>query len=96
MTLQFKRARLERIGGPMAVADKQWATLSIGFLNDDLDHFQDVEIRVAVPKKPDATLSQIEDAARESALEVLKAAVVTLSGESIAELERRQAEIENE
>ena len=96
MPLQFKTIRLKRIGAETALRDKQWATLTLGFLNDEIDQLEGVAIRFVAPKERDKTLRQLEQAARISAIAVLQAALTSLSEASVEELEERQAALEQD
>lgn len=89
-------ARLKRIGAETALRDKQWATLTVGFLNDEIDHHEGVTIRFVATKERDKTLRQLEQAARLSAISVLQAALTSLSEASVEELEERQAAVEQD
>ena len=94
MSLQFKTIRLKKIGAETALKDKQWATLTLGFLNDEIDHYEGVTIRFVAPKDRDMTLRQLEAASRASAIAVLQQALAVLAEASVEEFEERQAAIE--
>jgi hypothetical protein len=95
MALEFRTVRLKKIGAEAADANKQWATLNLGFLDNAKEHFSGVKIQFVVPKDRNMTLRQLEEAARASALQILAEAHRTLSEASLEALEERQADIES-
>jgi hypothetical protein len=96
MPLQFRTVRLKKIGAEAATPDRQWASLNVGFLNEETDHFSGVKVQFVVPKNRDMSLRELEEAARVSALEVLAAAHKALSEGTLEELESQQAALEQE
>jgi len=94
MALQFRTVRLKKIGAEAATPNLQWASLNLGFLNEEIDHFSGVKVQFVVPKDRAMTLRELEEAARASALEVLAAALKTLSAATLEELESQEAALE--
>ena len=88
--LEFRGAQLKKIGGTAGLRDRQWAVLDIGFRDTEIDHGLSVEIRLLVPKRDDATMSELEEVARSSAQAILAEAQSLLAQSSLAELRARE------
>lgn len=87
--LEFRDVGL-RVGGKTNRVDDQWATLTLGFTETDQGRGLTVEIVLPVPSGPDVTMGAIEEAARGRAKAILEAAVQTLEGSSLAELDAKE------
>jgi hypothetical protein len=88
--LEFEAIDLNAIGGKTNLQDRQWANLALRFQDTETDHRRVVELNVMVPKRPDATIRELEEAARSDAQATLAAALQVLQGSSVAELTARE------
>jgi hypothetical protein len=88
--LEFRSARLKKIGGQAGLRDRQIAVLDIVLGNTETAHDLSVEIQLLVPKRPDVTMSEMEEAARCEAQAILAEAQNLLAQSSLAELQARQ------
>ncbi len=77
---EFHNGRLNGIGGETSLKDRQRAKLTMNLQETENGHISSVEIVLLVPNRPDATLLELEQAARRQAQAILT--------ESLAELER--------
>lgn len=93
--LNFRDLTLE-VGKKTNLTDDQWATLSLGFTESDEDRGRSIEIVLPVPKHPDVTFVAIQEAARNGAITILEAALQTLRGSSLAELDDQERAAWNE
>ena len=90
--LKLEAISLNKIGGVCALADHQWASLELILRDTENDHGRPVDIGVLVPKRPEATLRELEEAARSEAIAILEAALGLLKESTVAELAARQTD----
>jgi len=84
--LRLESVDLDRIGGRTNSRHQQWANLEITLEETETGRMHGVDVRVIVPKRPDATMSELEEAARTGALAILEAALGSLKESNLAEL----------
>lgn len=94
MKLKFEGIHLSNIGRKAGVTDKQWAKLSIYLKDGDTNHSMTVDVDLLVSKSPTATMLQLQQEARDSAISVLREALSLIESDSLDGLERREAEQE--
>ena len=88
--LKFKRIGLDEIGAQTALKDRQWGNLTIILEDTETDHMRAIELNVMLPKRPDATMSELEEVARTEGITTLEAALELLRESSLAELAARE------
>jgi hypothetical protein len=88
--LKFASIDLEKIGKKCGLRDHQWAELTLRLTETENDHNPSVSIDVLVPMRPDATMCELEEAARTQAQAMLSASLGLLQGSSVAELRSRE------
>ena len=88
--LKFKRIGLDEIGAQTARKDRQWGNLTIILEDTETDHMRAIELGVMLPKRPDATMRELEEVARSEGIASLEAALDLLRGSSFAELAARE------
>lgn len=91
MKLEPESASLT-VGGQSAISDQQWANLEVVFKDTDVDHSYTTTLRILVPKRPDATLRELQDAARKAAIPLLREAADLLERETLEALEQQEAD----
>jgi hypothetical protein len=82
---EFESGSLSDIGGATNMRDQQWAKVTINLKDTENGHISSAEIRLLVPKRPDATLLELEQSARSMAISILKEALSLAEQSSIAE-----------
>jgi hypothetical protein len=90
--LEPQSVRLLGIGGQAADRSKQWGTLEVRLKDTELDHTYQVDLKLLVPKRPDATLMEMQEVARASAVLVLRQAADLLERETIEAMEQQEAQ----
>lgn len=84
--LEFDEVSVSKIGGTAALRDRQWANLAVILQDTDTRHRRLVSVDVLLPKRPDVTMSELEEAARSEAVAILEVALESLKGSTVAEL----------
>jgi hypothetical protein len=84
--LQFETVQFSGIGGGTSLKDRQWGALTLIFNDTDTDHRRVIEVNTLLPRSPDVTLGELEDAAREDVLATLRAALAALEKSTVDEL----------
>lgn len=82
---EFESASFNGIGGDTNIRDQQWASLEIRLKDTDNGHISGVEIKLLVPRRPDATLHELEQSAERQAKAILTEALAQLSLSSISD-----------
>lgn len=85
--LTLYEAQLSGIGAPTNDPTQQWASLSLGFREGDCGPILRAVLNMVVPKRPDATMIELQETARSSAIDILEVSLQTLREFSVAELE---------
>ena len=92
MKLEPVSVRLADIGGQAAVDDKMWASVEVALKDVDVDHTYVATLKLLVPKRLDVTLRELQEAARETAIYLLREAADLLERETIEALEQQEAD----
>lgn len=82
---EFESASFHDIGGDTNIRDQQWASLEIRLKDTGNGHVSGVEIKLLVPRYPDATLHELEQAAERQAKAILTEALALLGQSSISD-----------
>jgi len=93
--LKFERIELDGIGRKTNFEDRQWANLELSLQDTETDHMRVVGLNVMVPKRPDATLRELEEAARSEGIAILEVALQVLRQSTVAELMAQEFAADN-
>lgn len=87
MKLEFSEIDLLGMGAKSASGQGMGAKLLLSFLDTDAGLMNHVRLDIILPRSPEITFSDLQEAARSNSIEVLKAALSALEKHEIAVLE---------
>ena len=93
--LQFRGMELSGIGRRAGTPDRHWARLSMDFQEGEDGPVRTVAVDLLVPKSLDATWRELQESARSEAIAILEAALLTLGGSSLDQLDVETLRIED-
>ncbi len=87
MKIELSGIELGRIGAPTPSTSAVWSRLELRFYDYDERKYYEVGLRVPVPKGAEVTWTDMQKAAQECAIEILKTSLNSLESFSFQQLE---------
>ena len=94
MNFEFSSIEFAHIGKTTGSKDMMWSQLEIRLLDTEGRRFSRAKLTLPVPRRPDVTYSELQNVARDHAIEFLRETLRCLEEHDVTTLERLTEERE--